>query len=951
MMVLLVLLLSSSNQAQALQHLIPLHPFDAFGTAVASLGDVDGDGVIDIAVGASLTDDGDGVAGALYICFLNSNGTVKSEQKINNMEGGLNSILSGGGRFGISVASLGYFDDDTVTDIVVGASEDYEVASNAGAVFVLCLHANGTVKHEQKIPNPDGAPVNDYFGTSVASLGDLNQDGIPDIVVGAFGDADGGSFGMGAVYILFLHANGALNSQQKISNAAGNKVWNSLSQDYFGRAVASIGDVDNDGVIDIVVGAYQDSVNQFRGGALYILFLNSDGTVHDEQRIAETEGGLNATVGSAGLGWSVASLGDLDNDTVTDIVVGARLDDDGFSNAGAAYVLFLNTDGTVKAEQKISYGAGGLDAPLSSDANFGQAVAFLGDFNNDSVADLLVGSNYNHGAVHLLTMTPMGHLDTCTESYCVDVNAYCTFDDLTTSVTGKSPGDINRICPCSSGWEGLSCELDIDDCASAPCNATGTSVCTDEGTNSYSCTCKAGYTGTHCEINIDDCAPAPCHSTGTDFCTDGIDTYSCTCNGGFTGNHCTTNIDDCVACDDIGTESCVDGVVAFTCTCKTGFTGGDCAINVDDCAAVDACGNNGACTDGVNNYTCACNSGFTGTDCEVDIPDCPSVDPCNNHGACTDGIDSYSCTCDTGFTGTDCEVDIPDCPSVDPCNNHGACTDGIDSYSCTCDTGFTGMDCDSDIDDCASSPCVNGTCSDDGSVANSYNCTCDNVEYTGIWCNVTISDIPDDVVVVSSACDSSPCLNEGICEVNVTVGGFDCLCIPESNTTGVYCGIVLDLSKEYITMLLSFTVNGSPQNASSVKEIEDSVLATLLLLQPGSVSEQYIVAVTLENGEYEIEIGIASTAEVSAQDIHDSIVADSSGPDTAWVVVESSTRTGDDDAGEAVDAQEDDLLIVIVIIALAFALFVSVGCGMYMYNKKSRKEVTDASGKNFVMPI
>jgi hypothetical protein len=68
---------------------IPLDDVDIFGTAVAHLGDIDGNGVADIAVGASGDDDGFLGAGAVYILFLNSDGTVKAEQKISETEGGL----------------------------------------------------------------------------------------------------------------------------------------------------------------------------------------------------------------------------------------------------------------------------------------------------------------------------------------------------------------------------------------------------------------------------------------------------------------------------------------------------------------------------------------------------------------------------------------------------------------------------------------------------------------------------------------------------------------------------------------------------------------------------------------------------------------------------------------------------------------------------------------------
>ncbi len=79
---------------------------DFFGSSVASLGDLDGDGVGDLAVGARGDDDGGPVRGAVWVLFLNTDGTVKSHQKISDTEGGFTGILHNSDSFGISVASL-----------------------------------------------------------------------------------------------------------------------------------------------------------------------------------------------------------------------------------------------------------------------------------------------------------------------------------------------------------------------------------------------------------------------------------------------------------------------------------------------------------------------------------------------------------------------------------------------------------------------------------------------------------------------------------------------------------------------------------------------------------------------------------------------------------------------------------------------------------------------------
>ena len=124
---LIVLILFNSSNVYALSDFSfsDISPDDFFGHDVEIIGDLDGDGVIDIAVGAPYDNDGGQSQGAVYILFLNSDGTVKDSQKISSTEGNFQNIIDSGDCWGNAITSLDDLDGDGITDIAVGAHKNY----------------------------------------------------------------------------------------------------------------------------------------------------------------------------------------------------------------------------------------------------------------------------------------------------------------------------------------------------------------------------------------------------------------------------------------------------------------------------------------------------------------------------------------------------------------------------------------------------------------------------------------------------------------------------------------------------------------------------------------------------------------------------------------------------------------------------------------------------------
>ena len=369
---------------------------DDFGESVTGLGDLDLDGTPDIAISAEDDDDGGTNRGAVYILFLKPDGTVKSVQKISQTKGGFTGKLSDGDEFGNWIANLGDVDGDGITDLAVNAALDDDGGANRGAIWILFLKRDGTVKGHQKISATQGGFTgelnkNDCFGCSVDGLGDFDHDGIPDLAAGAQHDDDGG-LNHGAVWILFLNADGSVKSHQKISSTMGGFTGQLDEKDQFGQSIANMGDLDGDGVTDIAVGAERDDDGLEESGAVWILFLNNDGTVKSHQKISRTQGGFTGDLQSnEDFGQSVESLGDLDGDGVTDLAVGQEFSNYGpRHHRGAFWILYLNADSTVKSYQKIDSYTPGFTEQLKNGDEFGQSISKVGDLNGDGVVDIVV---------------------------------------------------------------------------------------------------------------------------------------------------------------------------------------------------------------------------------------------------------------------------------------------------------------------------------------------------------------------------------------------------------------------------------------------------------------------------------------------------------------------------------------------------------------------------------
>jgi len=314
-------------------------PGDQFGFSVAFVGDINGDGVADLAVGAPGTDPGGMVdAGSLYLFSGATGGLLRRIDGTFTEE-----------AFGFAVAAAGDIDGDGIPDILVGAPGPN---GSPGQAFVIS-GADGSI-----LRTFTGAAAGDQFGWAVAGVADVDGDGIPDLLIGAPSADPGALTDAGSAY-LYSGGTGALIMQFD-GTVAGNAL---------GFAVSSPGDVNGDGFPDLLLGASQASPGGraeagqallISGKPPYPTLLTLDG----------------ATAGD-GLGWFVAPAGDFDGDGVPDLLVGAP----GVAPSAGSLLIVSGATGLIL--RQIDGMAPGESLGVSAAA---------ADLNLDGRPDLVVGA-------------------------------------------------------------------------------------------------------------------------------------------------------------------------------------------------------------------------------------------------------------------------------------------------------------------------------------------------------------------------------------------------------------------------------------------------------------------------------------------------------------------------------------------------------------------------------
>ena len=285
--------------------------------------------------------------------------------------------------------ALGDINDDGCGDILIGAPVAVDQRQQAPSNVYL-FHGPITNDSIEQATKLQGEGHEDRTGWSVSLSGDLNNDGKDDLVIGADRHSASGLIA-GAVYIV----NGPVDEDMNLADADA-KLLGVQPGDHAGWAVSHSGDVNEDGFDDLLVGA---PFAEREAGVVYLLHGPIEGT----QSLSEADVIFTGFPRGARAGHSLSIVGDFNQDGFDDIAIGAYLDSTAGREAGAVYLFYGPVSGQLEAAQANVILTGETDGDW-----FGHSVAGAGDVNGDGFADIAIGAHLfdglgsQTGAVYLL---------------------------------------------------------------------------------------------------------------------------------------------------------------------------------------------------------------------------------------------------------------------------------------------------------------------------------------------------------------------------------------------------------------------------------------------------------------------------------------------------------------------------------------------------------------------
>jgi len=361
------------------------------GFSVSGAGDVNGDGIDDLIIGA---------IGESYVVFGN-NGSFPSSLDLNTLDGTNGFVMN---TDGISVSGAGDVNGDGIDDLIIGNSlAEPNGNSRSGQSFVV-FGTNSGFSSSLDLSTLDGTngfvinggDSSDRSGESVSGAGDVNGDGVDDLIIGAHGVDPNGNSQAGASYVVF-GSNSGFSSSLDLSTLDGTNgfVINGIDvNDRSGDSVSGLGDFNGDGFDDLIIGAPAADRNGISyAGESYVVFGNSGG-FSSSLDLSTLNGSNGFVINGIDFrdfsGSSVSGAGDVNGDGFDDLIIDSLSP----ANLGRSFVVLGNNSGFLPSlDLSTLDGSNGFVINGINTICFNAiSVSCAGDANGDGIDDIIIGA-------------------------------------------------------------------------------------------------------------------------------------------------------------------------------------------------------------------------------------------------------------------------------------------------------------------------------------------------------------------------------------------------------------------------------------------------------------------------------------------------------------------------------------------------------------------------------
>jgi len=454
---------------------------DYCGISVSAAGDVNGDDLDDLLIGAHYADpEGVAAAGETYIVYGSATGFAPLVTLTNTWLDGTNGVLLAGtkssGYSGYSVSTAGDVNGDGLSDVLVGAyyatpgpyaaGETYLVFGKTGGLPPFCPMTNTWLDGTNGVLLA-GSKATDRSGFSVSGAGDVNGDGLDDLLIGAYDADPRGLASAGESYLIFGRTNEFPSwitlTNSWLDGTNGVILVGDTMNDYSGRSVSAAGDVNGDGLSDFLIGAYSaDPWGRSAAGETYLIYGRTNAfppfIILSGAWLDGTNGSILASAESGDYsGYTVGTAGDVNGDGLSDVLINAY--GSVATAVGKTYLVYGRADGyspMVTLTNTWLDGTNGVIlAGASASDRSGSALGYAGDVNHDGLSDFMVaasladpGSRNSAGETYLI----YGRRTSGSSS--VAPSSGIVTGGFTVVITGSNLGngsDITNVTLCGAG--------------------------------------------------------------------------------------------------------------------------------------------------------------------------------------------------------------------------------------------------------------------------------------------------------------------------------------------------------------------------------------------------------------------------------------------------------------------------------------------------------------------